>query len=208
MIQITRFDPSCLSDEDADAHADAPELSSQGAILDVAEELCTAAANNNGLLPAATPSILKFLKDKGLVQQQSTGEAILLHSCLDYGIACQKPILESKTRNQKTILEIEQRMTAEGWEFVDKHKQASVQERKAARNNFQTYYDLLLKCAEQVNDLESDGHFHHKQSERYYQAVHQSIVSTRDEEFLVSPYKTAEYYSQVIAFLQGAIRCI
>ena len=161
------------------------------------------AANNDGLLSEITPDVLKFLKDKGIIQQFSTGENVLTHSCLEYGVSCQTPILEKKTRDQPTSLEIEQLLISDGWEMVDKHKEASVAERRAVRNNHQTYYDLLLKHSADINTLESNGFFHHKQSERYYQAIQTALFCRPDELFEVHPYKNAEYYSTLIRYIQG-----
>ena len=199
MKQIVRFDPSSLDDGVAALENDD---AAQNA-LDTAESICVEAANNNGLLSETTPDVLRLLKDKGIIQKISTGENVLTHSCLEYGVSCQMPILEKETRGQPTCLEIEQHLISVGWEMVDKHNEASVGERRAVRNNHQTYYDLLLKHSEDIETLESNGLFHHKQSERYYQAVQIALLCRPDELFEVHPYKNAEYYSTLIRYIQG-----
>lgn len=174
--------------------------------LRVAEALCVEAAHNHGLLlPPATAATLKLLTEKGIVRQYPSGETVLLQSCLEYGIACANPVLECTTRSESTILEVEQSMISQGWELVDKHKEASVHNRRAVRNNFQTYYDLLLNYPNLVDDLECAGNFHHKQSDRYYQAVMQGLIS-RPGDFVVYAYKTADYYDRAMAFLQGQVQ--
>ena len=100
MKQIVRFDPSSLDDGVA---ALENEDAAQNA-LDTAEAICVEAANNNGQLSEITPDVLKLLKKKGIIQQFSTGENVLTHSCLEYGVACQTPILETKTRDKKKPL--------------------------------------------------------------------------------------------------------
>jgi hypothetical protein len=158
--QIVRFDPSSLDDGVTALENDDDAQNA----LDTAEAICIEAANNEGLLSEITPDVLKFLKDKGIIQQFSTGENVLTHSCR---VRCLVPDANSgkKTRDQPTSLEIEQLLISDGWEMVDKHKEASVAERRAVRNNHQTYYDLLLKHSADINTLEFNGFFHHKQSE-------------------------------------------
>jgi hypothetical protein len=97
--QIVRFDPSSLDDGVTALENDDDAQNA----LDTAEAICIEAANNDGLLSEITPDVLKFLKDKGIIQQFSTGENVLTHSCLEYGVSCQTPILEKKQETNQPV---------------------------------------------------------------------------------------------------------
>ena len=214
--QVARFESECLlydtnalEVEDGhleDAEYQANQCSVDGDFLNLTANVCEdAVACNNGLLGPVRDDVLHFLRQKGLVQEFQTGEIALTHNCFEYGICCGKPCLESNTRSIRTSLENEQRLMTNGWTFVDAHKEASVQHKRAVRNNYQTYYNLLLNSQAEVLALEEEGFFHHKQSERYYQAVQEALKCREVGSFQVDAYKSAEYYSKLIQFLNGSL---
>ena len=214
--QVARFESDCLLDDSnalevedgglEDVEDQANQCHVDDDLLNLTLNTCEdAVAYNKGLLGPVSHEILHFLKQKGLLQEFHTGEIVLTHNCFEYGICCGKPSLESNTRSIRTSLENEQELMAKGWTFVDAHKEASVQHKRAVRNNYQTYYNLLMNNQEDVLALEEEGFFHHKQSERYYQAVLESLRCREVGSFPVDAYKSAEYYSKLIQFLTGSL---
>lgn len=214
--QVARFEAESLLDDSnalevedgrlEDAEYQADQCSVDEDLLNLTANVCEDAVTyNNGLLGPVRDDILYFLKQKGLVQEFQTGEMALMHNCFEYGVCCGKPCLESNTRSIRTSLENEQELMTKGWTFVDAHKEASVQHKRAVRNNYQTYYNLLLNSQAEVLALEEEGFFHHKQSERYYQAVQEALKCREVSSFQVDAYKSAEYYSKVIQFLNGSL---
>ena len=215
MEQIYRFDPALLFEsaalEDADeseSMQDAPGYtSSELAQLKTAENLCQqAATNNHGILPASCGrSILGFLKHKGVVQELESGAYALAHDCLEIGLSCASPVLEREMRLGKSTLELEHEFSLQGWSLVKNDKEASISSRCLVRNNYSTYYNLILHFASTLQVLEESGEFHHKQSHGYFQAIEASIIchADRDETFYVPPYQKAEFYAALIKYIEG-----
>ena len=204
-----RFDASSLHDSGCDPLEDGHgSLELANTTMERAIIACADASDNkDGVLgDEVQQDVLKLLMDKGLVAKLATGETVLLHACLEYGVKCKGPVLEKDSRSVESSLETEHGLVDLGWSMVDKHKEASVVERRAVRNNHQIYYDLLIKWAGPLESLEAQNLFHHKQSERYYQAIHLAILHRPDELFEVHPYKNSEYYSNLIDFIEGRTR--
>lgn len=208
-----RFDPAMLYDQlpsDEDEATDEPPglTHKELAVLKKAEEICRDAATNQGVLGwNCGPAMKKFLRSKGVVQELPSGDTVLVHACLENGIACESPKLEQTMRSTHSTLKVEHELSAKGWNMVDKDKQASIHRRCLVRNNYSTYYDLVVHFCSNLEALEAEGWFHHKQSHGYFQAVEAAIIHQPNQLVFVPARQKAEFYSDFIKFIRGTLEC-
>ena len=202
VLQICRFDSSSLALADTDGQSTQPACSAM--MPHACLEVCETAAAQNGLLPTTTPkAVLDHLKALELVSCLGDGSWALDHSCLQYGLRCEDPQLESHTRQRQSTLELQRALVQNGWTLVESARDASALARRALRNNVRAYYILLIHFGQNLADLEDQGFFSHKQSSHYYETIELAIVTAPDSPEFVPPGKKVQFYQSLCNFLRG-----
>lgn len=155
----------------------------------------------------ANPLAIDLLEKRKLVQRFDTGEIVLTHNALRYGLLCENAVPEHTLRSSATTLEERARLRKMGWTLVDAARSASCALRRAKDNNPHAYYTLLLHFADNLLAYEHEGCFHHSQSAHYYNTVEAAIVANPDCVEVVPGNKKAAFYESLQQFFTGLAHC-
>lgn len=175
-------------------------------LRDSVYSLCTCAANNNGVLPMdADASAVTRLVAQGLAQRFDTGEIVLTHDAMRYGVACSAAVPERTTREVRTALEMKRTLADSGWSFTRSARGASVAGLRGVSDNPRVYYQLLMAHKDAIGKYEAAGVFSHAQSQHYYNTVW-AAIEKRPAEIVEIPFsKPVDFYEGLTSFTEGAI---
>ena len=167
--------------------------------------MCTQAAADGGLLPHDTDdAIVHHLRSRSEIDEFDTGELVLSHNVLNYGLSCHAAVLETTTNRPPTTFELRKKLESNGWPFSRSTRDASATSKRGVDITSRTYHELLHDFYENVCEYEAEGVFNHRQSDGYYRAL-MVAMSLHPDVIEDIPFRQPiEFYEQLASFLQGS----